>query len=100
MNEKQGRGVVSNIKALSARRVDSIVGCGGGGFFLFFVFCFLFFVFCFLVLFGSRDAIFGADSMLAPLRYTIDMNDALPRCSAPWRATKGVNGILGDGFGS
>jgi hypothetical protein len=38
MNEKQGRGVVSNIKALSARRVDSIVGCGGGGFF-----CFLFF---------------------------------------------------------
>ena len=33
MNEKQGRGVVSNIKALSARRVDSIVGCGGGGFF-------------------------------------------------------------------
>ena len=92
MNEKQGRGVVSNIKALSARRVDSIVGCGGGGFFFFFFF--------FWVLFGSRDAIFGADSMLAPLRYTIDMNDALPRCSAPWRATKGVNGILGDGFGS
>jgi hypothetical protein len=68
MNEKQGRGVVSNIKALGARRVDSktsVVGCGGGG--------------TFFVLFGSRDTIFWPDNMLAPLRYTIDMNDAFPR---------------------
>ena len=31
---------------------------------------------------------------------TIDMHDALPRCSAPRKAVKDVRGILRDGFGS
>jgi len=86
MNEKPGRSVVSNIKAWSARRVDtktSVVGCGGSGIFFF-------------VLFGSRDKIFGPDNMLAALRYTIDMNDVFPRCSAPRRATKGFWGTGSD----
>jgi hypothetical protein len=51
------------------------------------------------VMFGSRDAIFGGDSMLALLQYAIDMDNAFPRCSALWRATKSVSEILGDGFG-
>jgi hypothetical protein len=47
---------------------------------------------------GLDSGIYLAQTICWPA--TIDMDDALPRCSAPRRAVKDVSGILRDGFGS